>query len=440
MRINKNIHSFTDWNEAYKHIAVRQEDHQLQVFQFCGRLFGELMLTFGCASSAGIYDDLAKLVRDLAIVDSGVDRRLVNQVLDDVVTVGTEGDGSVDRFYKAYRQICQEIGVSLADESDRDKAFSASHYGKVLGIEYDLRRWVWRIPQDKLTPLLWMLEEVVKNTHIENHLAMSLNGKLNHYMWLVPHGPWQRGFLLRLQISSKPPTYKVKVSALAKEQASWWSVNLRAATKESTIMDPREMGSMDPVMVFTDAAGGNAAKLRNGAGSFCPPNDWCYMPWTPLIRENRPNTLGTKFANKMCCLEGLAALIGLVTIPDLARNREVNIFCDNAAFVACYKKKHSSCEYAYTVAKAIHDVSVGLGAVTKVVKTRRCSGPYEEAADALSKGEWERAWEFMPYKHDDPGRIPRAILKWSSNPSPDLNLGRKVLKDMYMYTKVLFME
>ena len=396
------------------------------------------MLTFGCASSAGIYDDLAKLVRDLAILASGADRRLINQVLDDVVAVGMEGDGSVDRFYKAYRNISGEIGVSLADESDKDKAFSASHCGKVLGIDYNLKKWVWRIPEDKLVPLLWILEEIINNSLVENHLAMSLNGKLNHYMWLVPHGPWQRGFILRLQNSNKPPTYKVKVSELAKEQASWWSMNLCVATKESKILDPREMGSMDPVLVFTDAAGGNAAKIRNGAGGFIPPRDWFYMPWTPLIRENRPNTLGTKFANKMCCLEGLAALIGLVTVPDLARNREVNILCDNAAFVACYKKKHSGCEYAYTVAKAIYDVSIGLGAVTKVVKTRRCSGPFEEAADALSKGDWERAWEFMPHKHEDPGRIPRAILQWSSNPSPDLNLGEKVLQDMSMYTEVLF--
>ena len=75
-----------DWNQAYKHIAVRQEDHNLQVFQFGGPLFGELMLTFGGASSAGIYDDMAKLVKDLAILASGVDDRMVNQVLDDVVT------------------------------------------------------------------------------------------------------------------------------------------------------------------------------------------------------------------------------------------------------------------------------------------------------------------------------------------------------------------
>ena len=426
--------------KAYKHIAVRKEDHSLQVFHFCGRLFGELMLTFGGASSAGIYDDLAKLVLDLAMLASDTDKRMVNQVLDDVVAVGAEGDGSVNRFYEAYRSISSELGISLADESDRDKAFRATHSGKVLGIEYDLKRWVWKIPEEKLNPLLWLLQEIIKRKEVENHLAMSLNGKLNHYMWVVPDGPWQRGFLLRLQDSMKPPSQKMVVPELAREQAAWWTTNLKAAAVESSIIDPRPMGSMSPVMVFTDAAGGNAAKLRNGAGSFCPPSDWAYMPWSGLIRENRPNSLGTKFANKLCCLEGIAALVGLTTIPNRARNREVIILCDNAAFVATYKKKHSSCEYAYSVAKAIHDVSMALGTVTKVVKTRRCSGPAEEAADALSKGEWERAWTLMPHKHEDPGRIPRAILAWIQNPVPDMMLGEKIVHDMSSYTKMLYLK
>ena len=238
----------------------------------------------------------------------------------------------------------------------------------------------------------------------------------------------------------KPPTQKIEVTALAREQAVWWSTNLKAASLESIILDPRQMGSMSPVLVYSDAAGGNAAKLRNGAGSFCPPASWCYMPWPALIRENRENSLGTKFANKMCCLEGVAALLGLVTIPNLARNKEVIILCDNSAFVSTYKKKHSSCEYAYSVAKAIHDISTALGAVTKIVKTRRCSGPAEEAADALSKGEWERAWALMPKKDKDPGRIPREILAWVQNPTPDLRLGEKIVKDMSVYTNMLYMK
>ena len=119
---------------------------------------------------------------------------------------------------------------------------------------------------------------------------------------------------------------------------------------------------------------------------------------------------------------------------------EVVIHFDNAAFVASYRKRHSSCVYAYSVAKAIHDVSKGLGAVTKVVKTRRCSGPAEEAADALSKGDWPRAWSFMPHKDENPGRIPKSVLQWIQNPVADMSLGSKILADMSKYTKVLFLE
>ena len=108
------------------------------MFTFGGKFFGEVCLTFGCTSSAGLFDDLAKLVKEMAQRVSGTKKELVNQVLDDVVAVGSQGDGTVTRFYKAYRKICTDIGISLADESDVDKAFPASRVGKILGISYDL--------------------------------------------------------------------------------------------------------------------------------------------------------------------------------------------------------------------------------------------------------------------------------------------------------------
>ena len=112
-----------DWREAYKHTAVREEDHKLQVFEFGGRLFGEIMETFGCVSSAGIFDDVSKVVKGLAIIKSDIWRKMVNQVLDDAVACGGKGEKVVARFYLCYRQICDELGVKLAGEEDADKAF-----------------------------------------------------------------------------------------------------------------------------------------------------------------------------------------------------------------------------------------------------------------------------------------------------------------------------
>ena len=327
--------------KAYKHQAVRAEDHKLQVFDFGGRLFGELMCTFGSGSSAGIYDNVAKVVKDLAIIMAKSDKRMVSQVLDDVVKCGMAGDGSVSRFYLAYREVAEKVGVSLAEESDVDKAFSATPCGKVLGVMYDLRRWVWWLSDDKLVPLILMLVKVRDSEVVENGFMMSLNGKLNHYMWLVPGGLWQRGFLLRLQDSKGGAGMNFMVFDLARLQAAWWVENIRAATVESRIPDMRSMSCMLPINVYTDAAGGAEGKLKNGVGGFCPPNDWFYMPWPRIIREGRSNSLGVKFSHKLCCLEGFGSLVGLVSIPDLARNAEVVIHCDNAGFVGVYLKKHS---------------------------------------------------------------------------------------------------
>ena len=149
-----------DWRSAYKHQAVRVEDHKLQVFEFGGRLFGELFTTFGGVSSAGIFDNLAKVVKALAILKAMMDKRLVQQVLDDVVACGPRGSGMVARFYAAYREVADLLGVSLADESDPEKAFGASSSGKVLGVMYDLERWVWWLSEDKLVPLILMLRRV----------------------------------------------------------------------------------------------------------------------------------------------------------------------------------------------------------------------------------------------------------------------------------------
>ena len=75
-----------------------------------------------------------------------------------------------------------------------------------------------------------------------------------------------------------------------------------------------------------------------------------------------------------------------------------------------------------------------------MLKTARCSGQGEDVADALSKGDWERAWPIIPLKNDDPDVVPVSLLRWISNPVPDLSLGEKVLSDMAKYTKVLHLD
>ena len=256
-------------------------------------------------------------------------------------------------------------------------------------------------------------------------------------MDLIPNGAWQRGFLLAMQVEKASASLMIPVTDLARRQASWWIDHIRVAGMGSSIPDPRPMESMVPRKIFTDAAGGSNSLIKNGAGGICPPHDWFYLPWPKLIRKNTANKYDVKFAHKLSCLEGFACLLGLATVPNLARNKDVAILTDNSGFVGIFKKKHSSCPYSYTIAKAIHDVSIGLNCVVHIKKTPRVSGDWEVVADALSKGNWEQAWPLMPMKNDDPSYIPRALLRWINHPVPDMDLGKKVLAEMADYTHVL---
>ena len=242
-----------------------------------------------------------------------------------------------------------------------------------MGISYDLKRWLWWLADDKLVPLLHMMKKVTESSDVSNSFMLSFMGKLNHYQFLVPGGQWQRGFLLPLQDSRLPPIYMWEVSDLAREQAAWWMVNMRAAAVASSIRDLRPMEQMKVKKIYTDAAGGAEGKIKNGIGGYSPPSNWFYMPWPVRVRFNIPTSLGVRFASKLSALEGFAALVGLVSMPNEVRNCEVRLLCDNAGFVYSYQAKSSKCAYVYSIAKAINDVSEGLACKVKVVKTPRCS-------------------------------------------------------------------
>ena len=133
-----------DWASAYKHVRVKETEIWMQGFMWLGRVFYELCLVFGGKSSAGLYDQLAKLVLWIAISISQFPEKLCVQHLDDVCAASPHGTDTEDKFYKTYRDVCEQVGVELADPTDQDKAFPLTNNGIVLGISYDTEEGVNR--------------------------------------------------------------------------------------------------------------------------------------------------------------------------------------------------------------------------------------------------------------------------------------------------------
>ena len=264
-------------------------------------------MVFGTVSSPGIYDDLAKVILGLVLQRSDMDKRLVQQHLDDVVAVAGKGGDSIWRFDEEYTKVAKEMGVKLASRDDPDKSFGPQDEGKVLGLMYNLKKFTWWIDQRKYAELMGLLDMVVNSVIVKNELVLALMGKINHMMWVVEDGPWQRGFLMKLGDSGKPGHIEMVVSALARKQADWWMRNLRAAVKHSLILDTRLMMRSSRIRAWCDAAGGVEEKVKNGVGGVIDGGFWWYCPWPQNIRGNYCNRRGVRFAHKSV-LEGVDVL------------------------------------------------------------------------------------------------------------------------------------
>ena len=137
-----------------------------------------------------------------------------------------------------------------------------------------------------------------------------------------------------------------------------------------------------------------------------------------------------RFGQKLSMLEGVAVLTGLTAAAADLAGQHVTAYTDNMGFVWAMRNGKSKDLYTYTVAKAVHDVAEGLGVKLCIRKVKRCSDREADAADALSKCDFSRAFNNLTDKEKDPMGIPRVILQWLKAPAPSASLGRKILAEI----------
>ena len=429
-----------DYNSAYKHISVKHQDRHLQVVEFCGRNFIELQLTFGSRSSPDRFDAASDIPLEVSLIKTGIRRQSVIKQLDDVVGFGRLGCGVVGRFYNNFRATCEAVGVSLAEETDKEKAFGPSVQGVVLGIDFNLSNLTWAMPAKKARRLLALLWQVLIDGKASRKVMESVVGKITHYMVLIPFGKWERSWLLSLlEPGSRDPSGMVALTSLAKEQVKWWIRSVHLAEEGNRIPDPRRFSPRVFLSMFPDAAGGLGDK-KLGAGSwFMTSNQqpWVYLPWPALVRDNEVNSAGVRFASKLSTLEAFAALMGLVSEPDLVRNKRVIIFSDNSGFVFSFLNGNSRCGYLHTVSKALHYVAAALNTDLFVEKIPRRSDLGPVVADELSKGNVAEALGMMGDPCPTMSLVPSSLTTWIEDPHETRTLGEKIVDEMAQFTEVL---
>jgi len=429
-----------DFADAYKNIAVREEDTDLQWFSWGGKYFKELCLIFGSASSAGIFDDAAKAVLDIVCRRANFPTDMICQHLDDICAAAQVGSPLTTRFDEAFAEVAAYIGIKLAPRDSPDKSFAPSTKGIVFGVQYDTDEWTWCIPQDRLHRLISSIEEAIEKGVLSAKEMQSLAGKLINIKPLVPTGKFNIDeVMLALAASSKEE--EVHLSDSCRRQLHFWGVLLRACHGKISI--PVADPTLPPwaFQAHCDAAGGSLESVGRGSGGVCG-SAWFYVPWSQEVNAGRCKLNGKKVSRKLSALELVGPLVFVAAMHEKFRRRAVKIFVDNAGSVGVWKKGYSNCcALCTTIVKAISTVAAAFGTSVDIVKETRCSNTGARMADMLSKAQFQafrRTAAQANWQLDlEPTIVPVSLLAWLQNPAPDHQLGHRILHELGQSYNVL---
>ena len=430
-----------DYADAYKHIGVRQQDTDLQWFIWLGMAFKELCLIFGSASSAGIFDAVAKIVLFIVIKKSGFKKEWTIQHLDDCCGACPHDSDRLEIFDNTFKLVAEQIGIKLAPRVDRDKSFGPSTKGVILGVEYDTVAWTWGIPEEKLTRIIHAIDDMVTVEVVEQGNIWSLVGKILNILPLVPGAKFHIDHLIRANNVSLERSHMVKVEAGFKSQLCFWRTILPLVSGDIPI--PRVDSHLAPwVMEFyTDAAGGSCRDTWHGVGAVTD-GWWAYLIWGRKINSGEISIDGRKLDSVMSALELVGPLLVVSAGYKWCRFAQVRVWVDNYASCIIWRKGYSyKCRLSTTLVKAISTVAVGIGCSVHVQKISRCSNAYASMADAISKGKLAKCRQIAENQGIGfPAQmawVPRALKEWIINPSEDDRLGHKILLELSSHTNVL---
>ena len=242
----------TDWASAYKQVTVREEDIVLQWFEWGGRFFAELCLIFGSASSAGIFNDAAKVVLGLVCRVTKFSPEMICQHLDDICAASSDKE-RLKVFDSGFKAVAAELGMKLAPRDDHDKTFAPCQRGVVFGVEYDTVAWTWALPEKKKWGIVAAIRKATESETLTAKEAQSLAGKLINIRPLILAGKFNIDYIMGALAESSSAD-SVVLTGECKWQLAFWEVAVIACNGDLSILESEDSLSPWALNVYTDAA------------------------------------------------------------------------------------------------------------------------------------------------------------------------------------------
>ena len=235
----------TDICDAYRLVPIHPSDYPKLGIFYDGKYFYDKHLPQGCASSCQIFEKFSTAVQ--AIFTGYYKSAHCLHMIDDFLILAP--DKHTCQFYlDKLLSLCKDLGIPMSPEKTTPPSCTTTF----LGIQLDTINQAARLPIEKLTEYVLLVQETLQKKKITRHNLESLLGKFNFAASVVPARPFLRR-LFDLMKPNQKPYYFIHLSSEAKQDLHTW---LHFLSKYNGITYFRSLNitPQDPISMSSDAS------------------------------------------------------------------------------------------------------------------------------------------------------------------------------------------
>lgn len=254
-----------------------------------------------------------------------------------------------------------------------------------MGVLFDFDKMTAAVPDDKVERTLGMVEKVLQETWVPVMDVMSLLGLLVHCGQILVSGSWNTAWTVNALRAGVREGF-APANSMWRDELRWWKSLLESWPARILMVPPEWLipSHAAHLAPFTDASrelgtrsGGAGAVFGNLAMKF-------------EFTTDEIDLL------EICDTEGMVHLLWLRELCDrcpeqLAGKRFVT-WCDNKSFVGAVNKHASNSATMAFLLRILHDLQARFSFDLRIEYVKSADNI---AADALSRGDMERFYEFM---------------------------------------------
>ena len=254
-----------DIKHAYRLLPVRPDQWHHLCYCWEDEYYVDTVLPFGLRSSAGIFNQFARLVRWILQTHYNID--LVTNYSDDFFFVLSSDMTQAKEQLATIIQAFHDLGIPLADDKIEGPALSLIY----LGILINSENMTMEVTPERLSNTVSELRAWVNMRTCTKRQLKSLIGKLSFISKVVRPGRMFSRRLIDLSTTVEKMHHHISLNKNAKADLQWWLDFLPTWSTKSVIPQSLSIFASD-IKLFTDSSDKGYGAIYGSA--------WIQGPWS----------------------------------------------------------------------------------------------------------------------------------------------------------------